>query len=72
MSRTFADARVSTVEQNSKNQLQEIEAAGFKIQSHRIMTETVSGLRAVEQFERDLLIERTQSGLARAKKKVKP
>ncbi|MCL4159851.1 UNVERIFIED_CONTAM: hypothetical protein GTU68_053329 [Idotea baltica] len=140
MSRTFAYARVSTIEQTPENQLQEIEAAGFKVELHRIVAETVSGsvaiarrkgfsrlldkmerndvlivtkldrlgrdaidvsttvakleklgvrvhclalggvdltssagkltmgvINAVAQFERDLLIERTQSGLARAK-----
>ncbi|CDH45405.1 MAG: recombinase family protein [Candidatus Competibacteraceae bacterium] len=145
MSRTFAYARVSTVKQEPENQLREIEAAGFRIEPHRIITETVSGsmaiaqregfsrlldrmekgdvlvvtkldrlgrdavdvsttvarlekmgvrvhclalggvdltssagkmtmnvINAVAQFERDLLIERTQSGLARAKAQGKP
>lgn len=140
MSRTFAYARVSTLEQEPSNQLGEIKAAGFNVEPHRIITETVSGsvaivrrkgfsrlldkmekgdvlivtkldrlgrdaidvsttvanleqkgirvyclalggvdltssagkltmgvINAVAQFERDLLIERTQSGLARAK-----
>lgn len=144
MSRTFAYARVSTIEQDTENQLREIEAAGFAIEDHRIVTETVSGsmaiaqrkgfarlidkmergdvlvvtkldrlgrdavdvtttvsklekigirvhclalggvdltssagkmtmnvISAVAQFERDLLIERTQSGLARAKSQGK-
>jgi len=145
MSRIFAYARVSTIEQTPENQLQEIEAAGFKVEPHRIVAETVSGsvaiarrkgfarlldkmercdvlivtkldrlgrdaidvsttvarlekqgirvhclalggvdltssagkltmgvINAVAQFERDLLIERTQSGLARAKAQGKP
>ena len=140
MSRIFAYTRVSTVEQEPENQLREIEAAGFRIEPHRVITETVSGsmaitqrtgftrlidkmekndvlvvtkldrlgrdavdvsttvtkleemgirvhclalggvdltssagkmtmnvINAVAQFERDLLIERTQAGLARAK-----
>lgn len=140
MPRTFAYARVSTLEQEPLNQLGEIKAAGFNVEPHRIITETVSGsvaivrrkgfsrlldkmekgdvlivtkldrlgrdaidvsttvarleqegirvcclalggvdltssagkltmgvINAVAQFERDLLIERTQSGLARAK-----
>lgn len=144
MPRTFAYARVSKAEQDPKNQLKEIEAAGFVIEPHRIITETVSGsmpvvrrkgfgrlldkmekkdvlvvtkldrlgrdaidvsmtvarlekagirvhclalggvdltssagkmtmgvINAVAQFERDLLIERTQSGLARAKSQGK-
>lgn len=145
MSRTFAYARVSSMEQVPENQLQEIEAAGFRVEPHRVVTETVSGsvaiarrkgfsrlldkmergdvlivtkldrlgrdaidvsttvarlekigirvhclalggvdltssagkltmgvINAVAQFERDLLIERTQSGLARAKAQGKP
>ena len=145
MSRTFAYARVSTIEQTPENQIREIEAAGFGIEPHRIVTETVSGsmaiaqregfsrlidkmekgdvlivtkldrlgrdavdvsttvaklekmgirvhclalggvdltssagkmtmnvINAVAQFERDLLIERTQAGLARAKAQGKP
>jgi len=144
MSRTFAYIRVSTIEQNSENQIKEIESAGFAIQSNRIITETISGsmpinrrkgfmrlldkmeqgdilvvtkldrlgrdaidvsltvaklenmgikvhclalggldltssagkmtmgvINSVAQFERDLLIERTQSGLARAKSQGK-
>ena len=140
MARTFAYARVSTLDQNPQNQLGEIATAGFHVEPHRIATETISGsmsieqrkgfsrlldklekgdvlvvtkldrlgrdaidvsttvdrldqmgirvhclalggvdltssagkmtmnvINAVAQFERDLLIERTQSGLARAK-----
>jgi len=140
MSRTFAYARVSTFDQTPENQIQEIKTAGFAVEPHRIITETISGsmaiaqragfsklldrmekgdvlivtkldrlgrdaidvsttvakledigirvhclalggvdltssagkmtmnvINAVAQFERDLLIERTQSGLARAK-----
>ncbi len=145
MSRTFAYARVSTLDQTPENQIREIEAAGFAIEPHRIISETISGsmaiaqregfskllgkmemgdvlivtkldrlgrdaidvsttvakleeigirvhclalggvdltssagkmtmgvINAVAQFERDLLIERTQSGLARAKAEGKP
>ncbi|WP_071774432.1 recombinase family protein [Burkholderia ubonensis] len=140
MSRTFAYARVSTTDQTAANQLREIEAAGYAIEKHRIVTESISGsvsasqrpgfadmlrrmeegdvlivtkldrlgrnamdvratvealdsrgirvrclalwgvdltsaagrmtmqvLNAVAEFERDLLIERTNSGIARAK-----
>lgn len=140
MSRTFAYARVSTSEQEVSNQVAEIAAAGFAVEPHRIITETISGsvsiaqrpeftrlldkmeqgdvlivtkldrlgrdaidvastvakleelgirvhclalggvdltssagkltmgvINAVAQFERDLLIERTQAGIARAK-----
>ena len=145
MSRTFAYARVSTAGQEPENQIMEIEAAGFRVEPHRIVSETVSGstavaqrmgfsrlldkmekgdvlivtkldrlgrdaidvsgtvadleekgirvhclalggvdltssagkmtknvINAVAQFERDLLVERTQSGLARAKAAGKP
>lgn len=140
MSRVFAYCRVSTAEQNTDNQLQEIAAAGFAVQPARAIAETVSGsvpaserpgfgrlldklesgdvlvvtkldrlgrnamdvratvealtdlgvrvhclalggvdltsaagkmtmgvIAAVAEFERDLLVERTQTGLARAK-----
>ena len=43
MSRVFAYVRVSTIEQDTKNQILEIKNAGFKIESHRIITETISG-----------------------------
>lgn len=145
MSRTFAYCRVSTSDQTTDNQVQEIEAAGFAVDPSRVVVETVSGsvaamerkgfarlidrleggdvvivskldrlgrnamdvrstverlasagvkvhclalggvdltsaagrmtmgvLNAVAEFERDLLIERTQAGLARAKADGKP
>ena len=43
MSRTFAYARVSKSEQKTENQIKEIETAGFTIEPHRIITETISG-----------------------------
>ncbi len=49
MSRTFAYARVSTAEQQTQNQIQEIESAGFKIEPHRSITETISGSTAMKQ-----------------------
>jgi len=49
MSRTFAYVRVSTFEQETQNQVVEIEAAGFNVAPHRIITETVSGSRAIAQ-----------------------
>ena len=140
MPRVFAYVRVSTVGQTSDNQIHDIHAAGFAVEPHRIVSETISGstsanqrygfnrlldkletgdilvvtkldrlgrdamdvratverltalgirvhclalggadltsaagkmtmqvIAAVAEFERDLLIERTQSGLARAK-----
>jgi putative DNA-invertase from lambdoid prophage Rac len=49
MSRTFAYTRVSTIEQTTENQVQEIQSAGFNITSHRIITETISGSMAIAQ-----------------------
>lgn len=140
MPRVFAYCRVSTLDQTTDNQVQEIAAAGFEVSPKRVISETVSGsvaaserpgfgqllnkledgdvlvvtkldrlgrnamdvratvealtglgvrvhclalggvdltspagkmtmgvIAAVAEFERDLLIERTQSGLARAR-----
>jgi putative DNA-invertase from lambdoid prophage Rac len=140
MSRTFAYCRVSTADQTTDNQVQEIGASGFSVDPKRTIVETISGsvaameregfaklvdrleandvlivtkldrlgrnamdvratvdrlaadgvrvhclalggvdltspagrmtmgvIAAVAEFERDLLIERTQAGLARAK-----
>lgn len=49
MSRTFAYARVSTQNQETQNQVAEIEAAGFKVEAHRIITEIISGSTAISQ-----------------------
>jgi putative DNA-invertase from lambdoid prophage Rac len=49
MARTFAYLRVSTTGQTTDNQLQEIAAAGFKVESRRVVTETVSGNVATSQ-----------------------
>lgn len=140
MSRTFAYCRVSTADQTTDNQVQEIAASGFTVDPKRTVVETISGsvaamerkgfaklvdrleandvlivtkldrlgrnamdvratvdrlaadgvrvhclalggvdltspagrmtmgvIAAVAEFERDLLIERTQAGLSRAK-----
>ncbi len=48
--RTFAYLRVSTVGQTTDNQLLEIQAAGFMVEPHRIVAETVSG--SVPAFQR--------------------
>ncbi len=50
MSRVFAYCRVSTAEQTTTNQAQEIESAGFAIQAQRVIKETISG--SVAAFER--------------------
>jgi putative DNA-invertase from lambdoid prophage Rac len=49
MPRTFAYVRVSTTGQTTANQIQEIEAAGFSVEPHRVHSETVSGSSAIEQ-----------------------
>jgi putative DNA-invertase from lambdoid prophage Rac len=43
MPRTFAYARVSTLDQDPTHQIKEIKDAGFVIEPHRILTETLSG-----------------------------
>ncbi len=49
MPSTFAYLRVSTAGQTTDNQLQEIAAAGFKVEPRRVMTETISGNVAASQ-----------------------
>src|SRR3954469_15370894 len=49
MPRTFAYLRVSTSDQTTDNQLQEIKAAGFKVEPRRVITETISGNVATSQ-----------------------
>jgi putative DNA-invertase from lambdoid prophage Rac len=49
MARTFAYCRVSTADRTADNQVREIEAAGFKVEPKRIVTETVSGASAIQQ-----------------------
>jgi putative DNA-invertase from lambdoid prophage Rac len=49
MPRTFAYVRVSTAGQTTENQIHEIEAAGFKVEARRIITETISGGTAIAQ-----------------------
>jgi putative DNA-invertase from lambdoid prophage Rac len=63
MSRTFVYARVSTVGQNTENQVREIEAVGYKVQPNRIVSETVSGSSAIEQRKGFLkLLDRLENG----------
>ena len=51
MSRSFAYCRVSTADQCTQNQIMEINAAGFSIEDHRVVSETVSG--SVVALQRD-------------------
>lgn len=63
MPRTFAYARVSTTGQTIENQLQEIAGAGFHIEPHRIITETISGSMAIAQRPGFMkLLERLERG----------
>ncbi|TSD88912.1 recombinase family protein [Mycobacterium sp. KBS0706] len=61
--RTFAYLRVSTTDQTTENQRQEIEAAGFNVQPRRMVAETVSG--STSAFERPgfaKLVDRLEAG----------
>ncbi len=49
MSRTFLYARVSTSNQFTENQLQEVKTAGFDVQASRVVEETVSGSVAAKE-----------------------
>jgi putative DNA-invertase from lambdoid prophage Rac len=49
MSRVFAYCRVSTTEQTTENQIREIAGAGFAIEQHRVVEETISGSSAADQ-----------------------
>lgn len=63
MSRVFAYARVSTVEQLTENQREQIAQAGYTIQPARFIEETVSGSVAASQrpgFRK--LLERMEKG----------
>ena len=63
MSRVFAYARVSTIEQTTENQLREIRAAGFNIEPRRTVTENVSGSVAANQREGFAkLVDRMEAG----------
>ncbi|WP_261535576.1 recombinase family protein [Burkholderia multivorans] len=63
MSRVFAYCRVSTIDQSTENQRREIEAAGFAIDSRRIVEESISGSVAASErpgFVR--LLDRLEAG----------
>jgi putative DNA-invertase from lambdoid prophage Rac len=49
MSRVFAYSRVSTTDQTTENQLQEIAAAGFTVDPRRVIEETISGSVAARE-----------------------
>lgn len=63
MSRAFAYCRVSTVDQTAQNQIREIEGAGFIVDPHRIITETVSGaIAALERKGFAKLLDKLEAG----------
>ncbi|MEB0134619.1 recombinase family protein [Actimicrobium sp. CCC2.4] len=63
MSRTFIYARVSTIDQNTDNQILEIEAAGFSVNQRRIVAESISGsVAASERPEFSKLLDRLEPG----------
>lgn len=63
MSRTFAYCRVSTTDQTTDNQVREIKAAGFAVEAHRVIAETVSGsVAAMERAGFARLVDRVEAG----------
>lgn len=63
MSRTFAYCRVSTSDQTTDNQIQEIASAGFTVDPKRVVTETVSGsVAAMERKGFARLVDRLEAG----------
>lgn len=63
MARTFAYCRVSTADQSTDNQVREIQAAGFAVETKRVVAETVSGSTPAKErkgFAR--LMDRLESG----------
>ncbi|WP_392353759.1 recombinase family protein [Brevundimonas sp. LF-1] len=63
MARTFAYCRVSTSDQTTDNQINEIEAAGFGVEPKRVVTETISGsVAAMERPGFSKLTDRLEEG----------
>lgn len=63
MSRSFIYARVSTTDQNTENQIREIEAAGFAVSKRRIVTDCISGsVAASERPQFAKLLDRLEPG----------
>lgn len=63
MSRTFLYCRVSTADQRTENQVQEVKGAGFDVQSSRVVEETISGsIAANERPGFQKLLDRMESG----------
>lgn len=63
MARTFAYCRVSSADQTTDNQVQEIASAGFQVEPKRVVTETISGsIAAMERNGFARLVDRLESG----------
>jgi putative DNA-invertase from lambdoid prophage Rac len=63
MSRTFLYARVSTADQTTDNQIQEVKAQGFDVAPFRVVRETISGsIPASERKEFRSLMARMEPG----------
>ncbi len=63
MPRVFAYCRVSTADQSPKNQALEIKAAGFKVESRRLIEENISGsVAAAERPGFMKLVDRMEKG----------
>lgn len=61
MSRVFVYARVSTADQTTENQVQEVQAAGFAVEPQRVIVETISGSTvAMERPQFAKLLERLE------------
>jgi putative DNA-invertase from lambdoid prophage Rac len=63
MSRVFAYCRVSTTDQNTSNQVQDIRAAGYEVDKRRVVEESISGSVSVKDrrsFQK--LLERMEEG----------
>ena len=61
--RVFLYARVSTADQDTANQVREVEAAGFRIETRRIVEEVVSGsVAAMERKGFVKLVDRLEAG----------
>jgi putative DNA-invertase from lambdoid prophage Rac len=63
MPRVFVYARVSTADQETDNQVRDVQAAGFSVEPHRIVRETVSGsVAAIGRKEFAKLLDRMEAG----------
>lgn len=63
MSRTFVYARVSTTDQTTDNQVLEVKGAGFQVEPHRVIAETISGsTQATDRPGFQKLLERMERG----------